>query len=87
MWGFLSRFVSLLKRALNAAVESGLTDEVVHTAYQWAKVAANKFVDNAEKREFVVRMLVAKGVPESLARLATELGVRLLKAELAKERF
>jgi hypothetical protein len=82
---FLKPIGALLKKAFKLAVEVGVTDELIDLALKWARVAESKFVDNAEKREFVVKMLVAKtGVPESIARLAVELAMRLLKKELQK---
>lgn len=86
--GFFSGLGKLLHKALTSAFVDGLTDEVIHAAYEYAKVAANKLVDNTEKREFVVKLLVAKfGVGENIARIAVELGVRLMKEELKKDRF
>lgn len=74
----------LIMKGLRAAHEAGLTDEVVDLALKWVKVAAGKEIDNAAKREFVVAILKARGLSESVARLAVELAVRLLKAELKK---
>lgn len=39
--------------------------------------------DNAGRREWAVGVLVKKGVPESIARLAVELGVQAYKQSLA----
>ena len=75
---------SLVFQAFKAANVHGLTDDVVHLALQWAKVAAGKGLDNDTARAFVLRILVERGIPESVARLALELAVHLLKAELAK---
>ena len=80
---FFKPFASLLKKAFNLAVEVGVTDDLIDLALKWARVAETKFVDNEKKRDFVVKMLVTKtGIPESVARLAVELAVRLLKKEL-----
>ena len=82
---FLKPFTTLLKKAFNLAVEAGVTDDLIDLALKWAKVAESKFSDNAKKREFVIKMIVAKtGVPESVARIALELAIRLMKKELAK---
>lgn len=75
---------SLIWQALEAAGIRGLTDEIVALALIWVKEAAKKELDNAGKREWVVQQLVAKKVPESIARLAVELAVRLAKKELEK---
>ena len=56
--------------------------DVLQMAVAWARVAAEKFTDNAKRREFVVQMLMARGIPESVARLAVELAVQLTKREL-----
>lgn len=77
-------FGKFIGPTLKSAAVKGLTDELVKQAAAWAKVAASQQLDNAGKREFVVNLLVKKGVPESIARLATELGVQAIKAEVKK---
>lgn len=74
---------SLLEKVFQAAKDNGLSDEILDQAYRWAKVAAARFVDNTDRREFVVKMLVARNIPESVARFAVEAAVQLLKKELA----
>ena len=77
----------LVMKAFNFAVDAGLKDEVVALALKWVRVAANeanKGLDNNQRREMVVKALTDHGISEGIARLATELAVRLLKAELAK---
>ena len=81
MFGFLKRLGTWLKQAL-AIVEQVVPDETIKMALDWARVAAGKELDNAQRREFVVALLVARGIPESLARLATELAVQILKKEV-----
>ena len=83
-FNFLRPLGALLKKAFSLAVDTGLTNDLVELALKWARVAQSKFTDNAKKREFVVKMLIAKGVPEGIARIAVELAVRLLKKELAR---
>ena len=86
--GFFSGLGKLLHKALTSAFVDGLTDEVIKAAYEYAKVAATKLADNAEKREFVVKLLMSKfGLSENIARLGVELGYRLFKEELKKDRF
>ena len=75
---------ALVFQAFKVANLRGLTDDVVKLALQWARVAAAKGLDNDSARAFVLRILVEKGIPESIARLALELAVNLLKRELAK---
>ena len=83
LFSLLKRIGSLLMQAFKLADEVGITDELLDLAIKWAKVAEEKFVDNTARREFVVKMLVTKAkVPESVARLAVELAVRLLKKQL-----
>lgn len=71
-----------VKRALTFAQASGLTDALVQLALTFVTQAAQSFVDNAAKREWVVAQLVARHVPESIARLAVELAVQLYKKEV-----
>jgi hypothetical protein len=81
---FFTGLGKLLRKAANLAVEVGISDELLDLALSWVRVASTSFTDNAERREFVVKMLTSKGIPESVARLAVELAVQLFKAELAK---
>lgn len=75
---------SLIWHALEAAGIRGLSDEVVALALIWVKEAVKTGLDNTAKREWVVGQLVAKHVPESIARLAVELAVQAAKKELEK---
>lgn len=79
--GFFKGFGSLVQKAFQAAWDAGLKDELIAQALALVKQAETQFTDNAAKREWVVTQLVNLGVNESLARLAVELGVRLLKKE------
>lgn len=81
---FFKKIGSFISKIWGAAEKLGLTDELVKIALGWVKVADEKYVDNAEKREWVVGILKAKGIPESIARLAVELAVRAFKSELDK---
>lgn len=83
-WNWFKNVGRLIAKALKHAELQGLTDEVLAIALEWAKVAATKELDNAQRREFVVQILVSKGIPESIARLAVELAVQAIKAELTK---
>ena len=83
-FSFLKPLGALLKKAFNLAVDAGLTNDIVDLALKWVRVAQSKFTEDAKKREFVVKMLVSKGIPEGIARIAVELAVRLLKRELDK---
>lgn len=78
---WVKKFGGFIKKAFLAADGKGLTDKLVKDALTFVKVAAVKFADNAEKREWAVKALVSRGIPESLARLAVELAVQILKRE------
>lgn len=82
---FLLRFGALIGRAFTSAHARGFTDALIQRALPLVRDAADRFVDNAARREWVVQALVKKGVPESLARLAVELAVQLYKDERQAE--
>lgn len=82
--GFFKGFFGKLAGLIKLAKANGLTEEVVVLAEQWVKVAATKVISDGAKREFVVGVLISKGVPESIARLAVELAYQALKDELDK---
>ena len=73
---------SLAKEGLGYAANAGLTDDIIKLAVVWAKVAAKKAISNDQRREMVVDILIAKKVPESVARLAVELAVRIIKSRV-----
>lgn len=75
-------FKKLGKLTVSLLDELDLTDDVVELAKKFAQEAEVKFLDNTEKREWVVKALMAAGVPGPVARIAVELGVRLLKKQL-----
>lgn len=83
-YNFFKSVGRFLTRALSF-VETYVTDENIEMALAWARVAAAKFSSNDARREFVVSMLVSRGVPENIARLAVEIAVGLLKKEQTEE--
>lgn len=84
LFGFFSGLGRLLKRALTSATVRGLTDVVIQSALGYAKQAAVKFTDNAERREWAVAQVQRRcHVPEVIARMAVEMAVQLLKDEVA----
>ena len=83
-FSFLKPLGAFLSRAFKYAKESGLTDELVAMALPLIREANRKFVDNAKRREWVVAILVSRGVPESIARLVVELAFQVYRKELAK---
>jgi hypothetical protein len=73
----------LLAKALHL-VHDLVPEEQLARGVELAKEAADKFIDNADRRAYVIEKLVAQfGIPESIARLIVELAVRLLKKEAA----
>lgn len=81
---FLKALVGKSSAILKLAEADGLNKDVLVLAEDWVKVAATKAISDSAKREFVVGILVSKGVPESIARLAVELAYQAVKSELAK---
>ena len=69
-----------MKRALRSVHEL-VSDDILKMAVDWARVAVEKGLTNDTSREFVVKLLMARGISESVARLTTELAVQLLKRE------
>lgn len=57
-------------------------EELLVKAIGLAKQAADKFVDNDARRNWVIAELRKLGVSESLARLVVELAVQHLKADV-----
>lgn len=83
MWRILSWFGGLLARVFLTAQQNGLTDDIQEKAVALVTQAAGLFDDNAKRREWVIVGLTEFGVPESIARLALELAVQLIKREAA----
>ena len=80
MFNWLKPVGKFLKKALNF-VETYITDENVELAVKWVTVAKDKFTDNSSRREFVVSILMNKGIPENLARIMVELAVGIVKKD------
>ena len=59
-------------------------DEVMAFALKWVKVADEKFVDNGPRREWVVKKLIDNKLPESIARLVTEMAYQIYRKEKSK---
>jgi hypothetical protein len=78
--GFFGKVKSFLVKAFKLAQAKGLTDVIVQDALQLAKAAEAQFKDDAQKREWVVAALTAAGVPSSVARIAVEMAVHLMKS-------
>lgn len=81
----LSLVGGLLKRAWKLAEAIGLDDALIATAIPLVRKASDKYVDNTDRREWVVKELSSIGVKESIARIATELAYRMYRKELEKQ--
>lgn len=85
--GFLSFFKGagkLVGKGFSIATGKGLKDEIVQLALLWVRVADKKYITNPEKRAFVLQILINKGIPESIARIAIEFAVNIFHEELEK---
>lgn len=78
-------FGPLIGLAIGRAISHGLSDDLLKLALAYVKEAAKTEIDKAERREWVVGLLVAKGVPESIARFAVETAYQVYKRELEKD--
>lgn len=83
---FLRKFGSVIGSAVGLAIANGLKDDVIELALKWVKVAAGQFTsdEKKEKREFVVKILMSRGIPESIARMAVEFAYQIFKDEISK---
>ena len=70
----------LLGKALGI-VRDQITEADLARGMALVQDAESKFLDNAQRREWVVARLKALGVPEFLARIIVELALRLVKKE------
>ena len=78
MFAIMHRIPERVKQALRSVHEL-VSDDLLKMAVDWARLAIEKGLTNDTSREFVVKMIMARGVSESVARLTTELAVQLLK--------
>ena len=80
---FITAMFGFFRKAYAVAEANGLTQEINEKALDLVKTAATKFATNDQRRSWVISALVAAGVKESVARLAVEIAVQLLKARQA----
>lgn len=66
------------------ALGKGLNAAIVKDALALVESAAASNLSNDSAREFVVDILVRRGIPESVARLAVELALQLFKTRSSK---
>lgn len=84
LFGWLKKGLSWLDRA-KKVVEKFVPDFLVEKAVEKVHEAKLLFQDNSERRAWVVKFLMTElHVPESLANLAVELAVQMVKKELDK---
>lgn len=69
--GFLRRIFGALRHSVSPAL--------LAEALSLVQSAAEYFTENTERREWAVRELVTRGIPESVARFVVELAVRQIK--------
>lgn len=85
VFDFFRKLGGLIGKAIGFARDRGLDDELMKVAGELVRRAAGMTgATNADRREWVVQGLVGMGIPESLARLGTELAVQAWKRESAK---
>ena len=74
--------VKSLVEKIVALVKRHVSEYDLDLALHFVREAATKYVDNTQRREWAVSQLMRRGIPESIARLAVELAVQLIKKEL-----
>ena len=77
---FFTRIGKLLGQALGL-IRDQITDVDIERGKTLVIQAQTRFFDNSERREWVVRRLIAYGIPEFIARIVVELALRLAKKE------
>ena len=85
---FFTGVGALIVKAMNFAQERGLDDALVAHAMWLVREAAGRYIDNAERNQWAVNELRRnlRAIPESVAKLAIELAVQAVKAELTRGR-
>lgn len=81
---FFKKLGGVIKASVDMAVVNGLTDQLLELAKSLVRDAAGTALNNDQKREYVVGLLVSKGFPESLSRFVVELAYQAIKKELGK---
>lgn len=61
-----------------------VTDDQLKAGVELVKRAEVRFLDNAQRREWVVRQLKAVGIPEAAARIIVELALKIAKREASQ---
>ena len=63
MLTFFARLGNWLKKALSVVREI-VGDDVIKMALDWARIAAERHLDNTARRDFVVLMLMKRGITD-----------------------
>lgn len=84
IWNGLKGLGKLIGKAFSSAEARGLTEAIFQQALALVREVALELIPNAAKREQTVSTLVSAHIPESIARLAVELAVQQVKAEVEK---
>ena len=63
----------------------GIDDELIEFALKWIRIADQKYVDNDQRREWVVGVLKGRNLPDSIARLVVELAFQVYRKEKKKQ--
>lgn len=71
----------ILNGAFSSSQLSGLDDHTLALALEWSDKARRKYDDPAQRRAWVLAILEARGVKESIARLALELALQRRKSQ------
>lgn len=84
IFSIVQRVVSLIDAAMNTAKAGGLSDDIVQLALGWVKAAALQQLAIPARREWIIKAIMARGIQESVARIATEMAFMLAQSQLAK---
>lgn len=84
--GIFRRVSPFIKIALGIVEKTAGDDKNVELAISWVKVAMNMAeLSNDERRAFVVKILVSKGLSENVARMLVEIAVAVVKDQLKEK--
>lgn len=79
---FFKRIASFIERATKV-VRQVVPEEILTAAVDYVRQAAGNLIDNSGRREWAVKQLQTRfHIGESVARLAVELAVQIVKREL-----
>lgn len=76
---FFKKIGTLASAGLKAAHDRGLDDALIRLALPKVRELAISQISNGKRREQAVEFLTLKGIPESVARIAVELAVQIIK--------